>query len=663
MDGERGRDAVPPLPGADLAADPLDCVPGSGAERVPLFTLGIGTGATAREVLSTAMVLVSRTRDGVLAQDPPSGLLVGLTYAPEGAPGVCGASLTLRATTSRVTVRDPAVVLGLAVREPAGVHWADGVQLEKQNAFPVSFLRQEAALEPGMRRQWRTTESGWRPTSSNRYLPWFAVVGAQGWGTFCTLRWSGAWCFGLEYEGGICRLSMGLDAFEHTLEPGETLTLPEVLWGSGPGGLEGASQRSHEALRGSVPAWPDGRGPWVQFNSWYPWAAKLEEGQMLRQLDVAARIGVEVFVLDDGWFVGGGRPGVWGSGAGTWREDPAKFPAGLRSFGQRVKALGLRFGLWVEPERVDLQQLGDSGLDPSWLATQGGRRIERDTLPSAQVCLGCPAAVAWAKERLLRLLTEAEVDWVKWDHNLYGICDGPDHGHQVGDGNWAHIRGVWEVLDHLRSRLPHLVIENCASGGSRLDPGMLARSHLTWTSDIPAPSRRARSQFAGAALAYPPEHLNAWVIPHEPAQGRLSYLFRSRFLGAFGLSIPLDRWGADEEALAAREIALYKRWRSLRRRAVLHQLLPQETAAEAWYAVELASPDGGEGAVLAFREGGAPDRQVLRLRQLRRGSRYLVTEEDRGVGREVPGSVLMEEGLLVDLPEPSSAALFWLRAL
>src|SRR5690606_13563793 len=169
---------------------------------------------------------------------------------------------------------------------------------------------------------------------------------------------------------------------------------------------------------------------------------------MEEQLDLAAELGIEVFVLDDGWFKGWQEGAGWGVGAGWWVADEKKFPGGLLAFVEKVKARGMRFGLWIEPERIDPAVLAESGVDERWPAAS------RDNVPFprsahnrwAHPCFGCPETVEWAKRQIDRLVVDYGADWIKWDHNAYRVCRRSDHGHQEGDGNWAHVMGVYEQL-------------------------------------------------------------------------------------------------------------------------------------------------------------------------------------------------------------------------
>jgi alpha-galactosidase len=175
---------------------------------------------------------------------------------------------------------------------------------------------------------------------------------------------------------------------------------------------------------------------------------------------------MECFYLDAGWWDGSVDRGSFGKALGSWVENRKKFPSGIASFADSVHGLGMQF-VWVEPERVD-GALADQGPDPlreAWLAHRDHPLSRPDG--TRQLCFGCPDAVEWISRKLLYLVREYKVDRLKWDHNFYMPCNRADHGHQAGDGGFAHIQGVYHMLAKLRESFPRLVIENCA--GNRID--------------------------------------------------------------------------------------------------------------------------------------------------------------------------------------------------
>src|SRR5262249_26936749 len=146
-------------------------------------------------------------------------------------------------------------------------------------------------------------------------------------------------------------------------------------------------------------------------------------------------------------------------GLGTWQADPARFPSGLAALRDYAHSLGMKFGIWVEPERVNLSVVGQDGLDERMLATAAGS-YQSDH--SALICLAGAAGRQWVVDRLTALVNDVQPDYLKWDNNLWVNCDRPGHGHGTTDGSFAHVTALYQILDALRQRFPNLLIENCS---------------------------------------------------------------------------------------------------------------------------------------------------------------------------------------------------------
>src|SRR5262249_43975568 len=157
---------------------------------------------------------------------------------------------------------------------------------------------------------------------------------------------------------------------------------------------------------------------------------------------------------------------------------------GLGSLSAHAHDLGMRFGVWVEPERVDLDTVGRPGLVlERFLAQRDGRydpAVPNRESSSAQICFADPDARAWITQKLADFIDAISPDYLKWDNNFWVNCNRAGHGHGTDDGNFAHMRGVQMVRDNLRARYPDLTIEECAEGGHRLSLGTLATSDVAW---------------------------------------------------------------------------------------------------------------------------------------------------------------------------------------
>jgi alpha-galactosidase len=273
--------------------------------------------------------------------------------------------------------------------------------------------------------------------------------------------------------------------------------------------------------------------------------------------DVAARIGVERFVLDDGWFRHRRNDTA---GLGDWYVDESVWPDGLGPLIRHVRGLGMEFGLWVEPEMVN----PDSDLfreHPDWVLAQPGR-LPPSWRHQHVLDLVNPAAYAYILERLDALLTGNDIAFLKWDHNR-DLLE-PDHGGRPG----AHAQtlAIYRLLDELRARHPDVEIESCASGGARVDLGILARTDRVWASDTNDALERQHIQL-WTQLLLPPELVGSHVGPMEAhTTGRrhsLSFRAATALFGHFGIEWDIASASAEERDALAAAIAVYRDLRPL----------------------------------------------------------------------------------------------------
>jgi alpha-galactosidase len=276
--------------------------------------------------------------------------------------------------------------------------------------------------------------------------------------------------------------------------------------------------------------------------------------------DVAAEVGVERFVLDDGWFMHRRNDRA---GLGDWTVDPEVWPDGLGPLVAHVRRLGMEFGLWVEPEMVNV----DSDLyraHPEWVLRPGD---DVGTLPVAwrhQQVLDLVEPAAWqhVHDRLDALLTEYDIGFLKWDHNR----DLVDAGHGGRPAAHDQTLALYRLLDALRARHPGVEIESCASGGARVDLGILARTDRVWTSDCNDALERAAIQ-RWTQLLLPPELVGSHVGPtRSHTTGRthdLSFRAAVALFGHFGIEWDIASLDEGERAALGRVVATYKRHRDL----------------------------------------------------------------------------------------------------
>ncbi len=345
---------------------------------------------------------------------------------------------------------------------------------------------------------------------------------------------------------------------EITLAEGESYTTPWVYLAASLAGLDGLSAQFHGYLR-SLPAHPRSPRP-VNLNVWEAVYFRHDFGKLSSLADLAADIGVERYVLDDGWFAGRRNDRA---GLGDWRVDESVWPGGLHRLVDYVRSRGMGFGLWVEPEMVN----PDSDLyraHPDWILATGQRvpPLQRHQLV---LDLTRPEVSGYLLDRISRLLSEYEITYVKWDCNRDLIDAG--RGTRAGaPGAHEQTLAVYALLDELRRRHPQVEWESCAAGGGRIDLAMLERVERVWTSDMTdALARQSIQRWTGQLV--PPEYMGAHVsAPFSHQTGRympMSLRCGTALFGHFGVEWDITEASQEERAELAAWIGLYKRHRDL----------------------------------------------------------------------------------------------------
>jgi alpha-galactosidase len=344
---------------------------------------------------------------------------------------------------------------------------------------------------------------------------------------------------------------------EVRLAHGERYSTPWLYGSYGGTGLDEMSGRFHRHLR-SRPRHPHRARP-VVLNTWEAVYFDHDLGRLTALADAAAEVGVERFVLDDGWFTGRRSDRA---GLGDWYVDMAVWPDGLHPLVSHVKGLGMEFGLWVEPEMISL----DSDLareHPDWILATGNR-LPPPARHQHVLDLANPDAHRHILERLDALVTEYDLAYLKWDHNrdLMDAGRPPDGPARVHDQTVA----VYRLLDELRARHPGLEFESCSSGGARVDLGILERTDRVWASDCNDALERQSIQ-RWTSLLVPPEQVGAHVgPPRSRTTGRrhdLSFRAGTAMFGHFGVEWDISAATPAERAELARWVEQYKRLRGL----------------------------------------------------------------------------------------------------
>jgi len=437
------------------------------------------------------------------------------------------------------------------------------------------------------------------------------------------LAWSGnsqqtiEWLHDAQYQW---QLGEWLAPGEGRLAPGATLHTPELLASLSGAGLDGLAANFHAALRARL-GWPGGamRPRPVHLNTWEGFYFDLEPAKVMALADAAAAVGVERFVVDDGWFHGRHHDRA---ALGDWWPDEGKFPDGLGPLVAHVNGLGMEFGLWVEPEMVN----PDSDLHrahPDWALQLHGRPMltARNQLV---LDIARPEAADYLFGKIDALLRAHPIRYLKWDHNRDLTCAGLADG---SAGYRAQVHAAYALLARLRAAHPAVEIESCSGGGGRIDFGVLRHTHRVWTSDCIDALSRVDIQ-RGFLQFFPPEVMGAHVgtAPAHTTGRSQAMAFRAAVAlpGHFGLEFDLRLLGEAERAELADWIALYKQWRGLLHRGRVWR--GQAGDGLVWQAHGDAAAD--ELLLLVYRVAPTHHRYMpaLRLPMLDRGARYRVQQ-------------------------------------
>jgi alpha-galactosidase len=386
--------------------------------------------------------------------------------------------------------------------------------------------------------------------------PGFGFGSGEVWGLH--LAWSGDWTIwaernpvGLSQIGASELLAPG----EVRLAHGEIYTAPRTYAAYSDCGLDGMSSAFHALIRGR-PQHPKTPRP-VILNTWEAVYFDHRLDRLSELADAAARIGVERFVLDDGWF-GARRDET--AGLGDWYVSKEVWPVGLEPLIEHVRSLGMDFGLWVEPEMVN----PDSELfrsHPEWILSEPGR-LPPTWRNQHVLDLANPLVFDFLLERLDALLSDHDIAYLKWDHNR----DLVDAGHDARPGVRLQTLAVYRLLDELRAGHPHLEIESCASGGGRIDLGILERTDRVWPSDTIDALERQHIQ-RWTQLLIPPElmgtHIGSAVSHTTGRRQSLSFRAGTALFGHLGIEWDLTALTPQESEDLAGVVAYYKQVRSL----------------------------------------------------------------------------------------------------
>lgn len=511
---------------------------------------------------------------------------------------------------------------------------------------------------------------------SMEQLPFFFVHNdRKSSGLFVGIGWTERWSASIHADtaGQVLRLEGGIPDLDLQLKPDEEISGPTILIGGYRGSLATGSNQLRRLIRTRyAPRVGDQelRAP-VLYTTWFNIGAELDEKLLLRLADDCAAMGVEVFLVDAGWYAGTpSRPysdmnSTWqaiSNSLGNWEqgEERSRFPSGLRALSEQVRSKGLQFGLWFEPERAGPDSLL-AREHPDWvLRGPRGRWLLVD--------FGKPQVQEYFCKILDRFIRDLKLRYIRWDHNHH---DGPlpflqaqDPPGRRGISQIRYVEGLHRVEDWVRERHPEVVIESCAGGGRRIDLDTLRRRHTIWISDQTMNPDIVRFHLEGLNHFLPGNGQLVGFTPkaawYERAEPLPDILYQNFFGGAFGAAGRLHQWSAPVKEQMRQHVAAFKK---IRRYLVedYYLLVPQARSLETWTGWQFHDPKTQEGFVQVFRLQAPDETRRFALHGLQGSGKYLFTDLYSGKTLEAAGARLLSPGLEFTLPQ--NASQVWLYEL
>lgn len=454
------------------------------------------------------------------------------------------------------------------------------------------------------------------------------------------------------------RVLMGIhpNGFKWTLGKGESFQTPEMVMVYSEAGLNGMSQTFHKLYRTRLArgTWRDKVRP-ILINSWEAFYFDFDAPKLLGLADAAADLGMELFVLDDGWF---GKRDDSTSSLGDWYPNEEKLKGTLKELAEKINAKGLKFGLWIEPEMTNK----DSDLyraHPDWLLAEQGKRICHSRTQYV-LDFSKKEVREYIGDMLENLLAEVPVSYIKWDMNRTFsevFSNGNDREYQ-GKVCHKYILGVYELYERLTSRFPHVLFESCASGGARFDPGMLYYAPQGWTSDDTDAIERLKIQY-GTSMVYPVSCMGSHVSASPNHQTNRVTPIETRadvaYFGTFGYELDLLKLDEEDKAEIRRQIAFMKEKRDLIQKGTFYRLKsPFEGNETAWMIVS----EDQKKALVGYYRVMQPVNvgfKRLKLKGLKEDTCYKV----RGYAYDCYGDELMQVGMILS----DSASGVWKKGV
>ena len=411
------------------------------------------------------------------------------------------------------------------------------------------------------------------------------------------------------------RVLMGIhpNGFDWKLAPGEEFQTPEAVMVYTDSGMNHLSQTFHRLYQKRLARgyWRDRERP-ILINNWEATYFDFTEDKLIEIAEKAKECGIELFVLDDGWF---GQRSSEHAGLGDWTPNLNRLPEGIKGLAQRIEDMGMKFGLWFEPEMINR----DSDLyreHPDWILAAPGYRSSHGRYQYV-LDFSRKEVVDCIYRMMAKILSEAKVSYVKWDMNrsiteCYSAALPPD---RQGEVYHRYILGVYDMYERLTEEFPQLLFESCASGGGRFDPGMLYYAPQAWTSDDTDAVERVKIQY-GSTYCYPLSSMGSHVsaVPNHQLNRNTPLRTRANtaYFGTFGYELNLNLLSEEEQEEVKEQIRFMKEYRHLIQFGTFYRLKsPFDGNITAWMTV---SSDRKEAVVGWYRTLNGVNMPYTRLR-------------------------------------------------
>ena len=464
-------------------------------------------------------------------------------------------------------------------------------------------------------------------------------------------------------QRGLTRVQMGIHPtqFRYTLAPGEEFFAPQVLMSYSAEGFTGLTHQYHDLIREHIcrGAYKHAKRP-VLINNWEATYFDFNKEKIVKIARQAHELGIEMLVLDDGWF---GKRDSDTSGLGDWYTNEKKLDGSMKELGDEIHALGMKFGLWFEPEMI----CEDSDLyraHPDWALRIPGREPNRGR-DQLVLDMSREAVREYLYERISSILEEAKIDYVKWDMNR-SVCDMFGHElppERMGELYHRFMLGVYELKERLLARFPQLLLEGCSGGGGRFDAGMLYYAPQIWCSDNTDAINRLTIQY-GTSFFYPAGTMGAHVsaVPNHQTGRVTPFATRGHVAlsGTFGYELDLNLVSEDEKQMVKEQLAEFDRCYELTHEGDYYRLTkPGEQTLMAWGFVA-KDQSRAMVTVVATDAEGNPLAQHVPVKGLAEGRKYRCSYD----GSVHDGSVWNNCGLTLKkvLKEYESLLVEWTEA-